>query len=110
MNSQNLQNLKMQVFCQKKSLMLKKRNFLDCKVKSSYQDWQLNKQTHWFSAEMPIVSGFVVPKINPTSHVGNIKLLRPVVVNIERKEDNQAENDHTKDAEEPKEILHLRSS
>lgn len=58
---------------------------------------------------MPIVSGFVVPKMNPTSHVGNIRLLRPVVVNIERKEDNQAE-DHTKDAEEPKEILHLRSS
>ena len=25
---------------------------------------------------MPIVSGFVVPKMNPTSHVGNIRLLR----------------------------------
>lgn len=32
------------------------------------------------------------------------------VVSIERKEDNQAENDHIKDAEPPKEILHLRSS
>ena len=76
---------------------------------SFYQNWQQNKQVHWFSVEMPIVSGFVVPKMNSTSHVGNIRLLRPVVVNIERKEDNQAEKDHTKDAEEPKEILHLRS-
>ena len=54
---------------------------------------------------MPIVSGFVVPKMNPTRHVGNIRLLHPVVMTIERKEDNQAENDHTKDAEEPKESL-----
>ena len=54
---------------------------------------------------MPIVSGFVVPKMNPTSNVGNIILLCPVVMTIERKEDNQAENDHTKDAEEPKESL-----
>lgn len=59
---------------------------------------------------MPIVSGFVVPKMNSTSHVGNIRLLRPVVVSIERKEDNQVENDNIKDAEPPKEILHLRSS
>ena len=36
---------------------------------SSYQDWKQNKQTHWFSAELPIVSGFVVPKMNPKSHV-----------------------------------------
>lgn len=48
---------------------------------------------------MPIISGFVVSKMNSTSHVGNIRLLRPMVVNIERKEDNQAKNDHTKDAE-----------
>ena len=54
---------------------------------------------------MPIVSGFVVPKMNPASHVGNIILLRPVVMNIKRKEDNQAENDDTKDEEEPKEPL-----
>ena len=51
---------------------------------------------------MPIVSGFVVPKMNSTSHVGNIRLLRPVVVSIERNEDNQAEYDHTKDAEDQK--------
>lgn len=51
---------------------------------------------------MPIISGFVVPKMNSTSHVGNIRLLRPMVVNIKRKEDNQAKNDHTKDAEETK--------
>ena len=51
---------------------------------------------------MPIISGFVVSKMNSTSHVGNIRLLRPMVVNIERKEDNQAKNDHTKDAEETK--------
>ena len=31
---------------------------------------------------MPIVSGFVVPKMNPTSHVGNIRLLRPVVMSV----------------------------
>lgn len=54
---------------------------------------------------MPIVSGFVVPKMNPASHVGNIILLRPVVMSIKRKEDNQAENDDTKDEEEPKEPL-----
>lgn len=58
---------------------------------------------------MPIVSGFVIPKMKPTSHVGNIRLLRPVVVSIERKEDNQAENEHIKDAEELKEILHMVS-
>ena len=54
---------------------------------------------------MPIVSGFVVPKMNPTSNVGNIILLRPVVMSIKRKEDSQAENDYTKDEEEPKEPL-----
>ena len=54
---------------------------------------------------MPIVSGFVVPKMNPTSNVGNIILLCPVVMTIERKEDNQAENDDTKNKEEPKEPL-----
>ena len=54
---------------------------------------------------MPIVSGFVVPKMNPTSHVGNIRLLRPVVVSIKPKKDNQAKNDHTKDEEEPEEPL-----
>ena len=54
---------------------------------------------------MPIVSGFVVPKMNPTSNVGNIILLLPVVMSIKRKEDNQAENDDTKNKEEPKERL-----
>ena len=54
---------------------------------------------------MPIVSGFVVPKMNPASHVGNIILLLTVVMSIKRKEDNQAENDDTKNKEEPKEPL-----
>ena len=54
---------------------------------------------------MPIVSGFVVPKMNPTSHIGNIRLLRPVVVSIERKEDDQQEDEDAEDAEEPKDIL-----
>ena len=58
---------------------------------------------------MPIVSGFVVPKMNPTSHVGKIRLLRPVVMAIEWQEDGQAENDDTNDAEEPEEILHIVS-
>ena len=49
---------------------------------------------------MPIVSGAVVSEMNPTSHVGNIRLLRPVVVSIKPKKDNQAKNDHTEDAEE----------
>ena len=41
---------------------------------SSYQDWQKNKQTHWFSAEMLIVSGFVfhlfrlIPLIHSALH------------------------------------------
>ena len=50
---------------------------------------------------MPIVSGFVVPKMIPASHVGNIILLLPVVMSIKRKEDSQAENDDTKNKEEP---------
>ena len=58
---------------------------------------------------MPIVSGFVVPKMNPTSHVGNIRLLRPVVVAIEHQEDSQAENNESKDKEELEEILHIVS-
>ena len=58
---------------------------------------------------MPIVSGFVVPKMNPTRHVGNIRLLRPVVVTVEHQEDSQAENYESKDKEEPEEILHIVS-
>ena len=54
---------------------------------------------------MPIVSGFVVPKMNPASHVGNIRLLRPVVVTVEHQEDSQAENNESKDKEEPEEPL-----
>ena len=54
---------------------------------------------------MPIVSGFVVPKMNPTRHVGNIRLLRPVVVAVEHQEDSQAENNESKDKEEPEEPL-----
>ena len=54
---------------------------------------------------MPIVSGFVVPKMNPTRHVGNIRLLRPVVVTVEHQEDSQAENNESKDKEEPEEPL-----
>ena len=53
---------------------------------------------------MPIVSGFVVPKMNPTRHVGNIILLRPVVVTVEHQEDSQAENYESKDKEEPEEL------
>ena len=53
---------------------------------------------------MPIVSGFVVPKLNPTRHVGNIRLLRPVVVTVEHQEDCQAENYESKAKEEPRVI------
>ena len=56
---------------------------------------------------MPIVSGLVVPTMNPTRHVGNIRLLRPVVVTVEHQEDSQAENIEPKDKEEPEEILHI---
>ena len=58
---------------------------------------------------MPIVSGFVVPKMNPTSHVGNIRLLRPVVVAVEHQEDSQTENDKTYGEEKPDDILHIVS-
>ena len=58
---------------------------------------------------MPIVSGFVVPKMNPTSHVGNIRLLRPVVVTVEHQEDSQAKDNESKHKEEPEEILHIVS-
>ena len=53
---------------------------------------------------MPIVSGFVVPKMNPTSHVGNIRLLRPVVLAIEYQVDNQTKNAESNGKEEPNEI------
>ena len=36
---------------------------------------------------MPIVSGLFVPQMNPASHVGNIRLLRPVVVAVLHQED-----------------------
>ena len=36
----------------------------------------------------------------------NIRLLRPVVVTVEHQEDSQAENNESKDKEEPEEILH----
>ena len=56
-----------------------------------------------------MVSGFVVTKMNPTRHAGNIRLLRPVVVTVEHQEDSQAENDDTKDVEIPEEILLIMS-
>ena len=43
--------------------------------------------------------------MNSTSHVGNTRLLRPVVVAVEYQEDSQAENDQAKNEEEPKEPL-----
>ena len=58
---------------------------------------------------MPIVSGFVVPKMNPTSNVGNVRLRCPMIVAVEQQEDGQAENDDTKDVEIPEEILHIMS-
>ena len=54
---------------------------------------------------MPIVSGLVLSKMNSTSHVGNTRLLRPVVVAVEYQEDSQAENDQAKNEEEPEEPL-----
>ena len=56
---------------------------------------------------MPIVSGLVDSRMNPTSHVGNIRLLRPVVVTVEHQEDSQAKDNESNDAEEPEEILHI---
>lgn len=56
---------------------------------------------------MPIVSGLVLSKMNYTSHVGNTRLLRPVVVAVEYQEDSQAENDQAKNEEEPEEILRI---
>ena len=58
---------------------------------------------------MPIVSGFVVPEMNPTSNVGNIRLRCPMIVAVKSQEDGQAENDDTKDVEIPEEILHIMS-
>ena len=58
---------------------------------------------------MPIVSGLVVLKMNPISHVGNIRLLHPVVVTVKRQEDYRSDNDHAYDVEKPKEILHIVS-
>ena len=54
---------------------------------------------------MPIVSGFVVPKMNPTSHDGNIRLLRPMVLTIKHQIDNQTKNDETNGKEKTDEIL-----
>ena len=58
---------------------------------------------------MPIVSGAVVSEMNPTSHVGNIRLLRPVVVAVEHQEYSQTENDKTYGEEKPDDILHIVS-
>ena len=58
---------------------------------------------------MAIVSGLVVPKMNPTRHVGNIRLFRPVVVTVEHQEDSQAENHESTDNEEPDDLLHIVS-
>ena len=58
---------------------------------------------------MPIASGFVVPRMDPTSHVGNIRLRCPMIVAVKSQEDGQAENDDTKDVEIPEEILHIMS-
>ena len=43
--------------------------------------------------------------MNPTSHVGNIILLRHAVVAIEYQEDSQAENNKTKDEENQEKVL-----
>lgn len=56
---------------------------------------------------MPIVSGFVVPKMNPTRHDGNIRLLRPMVLTIKHQIDNQTKNDETNGKEKPDEILDI---
>ena len=56
---------------------------------------------------MPIVSGFVVPKMNSTSHDGNIRLLRPMVLTIKHQIDNQTKNDETNGKEKPDEILDI---
>lgn len=59
---------------------------------------------------MPMVSGLIVPKLNPTSPVGNIRLsFRPVVLSIERQEDDQQDDENSKDAEKPKDILDIVS-
>ena len=57
-----------------------------------------------------MVSGLIVPKLNPTSPVGNFRLsFRPVVLSIERQEDDQQEDEDSNNAEEPKEILDIVS-
>ena len=56
---------------------------------------------------MPIVSGFDVPKMNSTSHDGNIRLLRPMVLTIKHQIDNQTKNDETNGKEKPDEILDI---
>ncbi len=56
---------------------------------------------------MPIVSGFVVPQMNPTSHDGNIRLLRPMVLTIKHQIDNQTKNDETNGKEKPDERLDI---
>ena len=56
---------------------------------------------------MQNVSGLIVPKMNPTSHAGNIRLLRPVVVTVEHQEDSQAEHEETYGEEKPEDILHI---
>ena len=54
---------------------------------------------------MPIVSGFVFPKMNSTNNVGNIILLRPMVLTIKHQIDNQTKNDETNGKENPEEPL-----
>lgn len=47
--------------------------------------------------------------MNPINHVGNIRLLRPVVVPIEYQEYCQTKNDRAKNEEEPEEFLRIAS-
>lgn len=56
---------------------------------------------------MLVVSGFIVPKLNPISHDGNIRLLRSAAVIVKHQEDDQTDNDHTYAAEKPEEILDI---
>ena len=56
---------------------------------------------------MPIVSGFVVPKMDPTSHVGNIRCLEPVAPFANHHDYGSGEDEEAQNKEEPEEPLDI---
>ena len=56
---------------------------------------------------MPIVSGFVFSKMNPTSHIGNIRLFEPVIFLTHNHDYDGGNHEDANRKEEPEEPLYI---